>query len=242
VRYGEGLFIGYRYYDAKEMDVLFPFGYGLSYTTFGYANLRVSARTFKDVDGLSVSVDVTNTGDVIGKEIVQVYVRDHEAKLVRPPKELKGFAKVELEPGETKTLTVELDERAFAYYNPAYGQWITESGAFDILVGRSSADICLTETVRMESTQTLPCVLHRDSAFLEWMEDPRGATALQPLLEQMMAQMPSGEGSEGLGMGMMNFVKHLPLTAILRFFGGQLPAPPEQFVDDLLAQVHGTTE
>jgi beta-glucosidase len=242
VRYGEGLFIGYRYYDAKEMDVLFPFGYGLSYTTFDYANLRVSAETFKDVDGLSVSVDVTNTGDVIGKEIVQVYVRDHEAKLVRPPKELKGFAKVELEPGETKTVTVELDDRAFAYYNPAYGQWVTESGAFDILAGRSSADICLAETVHMESTQTLPCVLNQDSTFLEWMEDPRGAAVLQPLMQQMMAQMPTGEDSEGLGMEMMGFLKPLPLGVILRFFGGQLPAPPEQLVDGLLAQVHGTAE
>ena len=176
VRYGEGLFIGYRYYDAKEEDILFPFGYGLSYTTFAYANLSVSSKTFKDVDGLSISVDVTNTGDVTGKEIVQVYVHDHEAKLVRPYKELKGFAKVELAPGETKTVTIALDERAFAYYNPAYGQWITESGEFDILVGRSAADICLKETVHLESTQTLPCLLNRDSVVREWLEDPRSAT------------------------------------------------------------------
>jgi beta-glucosidase len=239
VRYGEGLFIGYRYYDAKEMDVRFPFGHGLSYTTFSYANLTVSAKAFKDVDGLSVSVDVTNIGSVTGKEIVQVYVHDREAKLVRPYKELKGFAKVELEPGDAKTVTITLDERAFAYYNPAYRRWITESGEFDILVGRSATDICLKETVRLESTQTLPCVLNRDSTLLEWLEDPRGAAVIQPLMQQTMAHMPAGmdAGSEGLGMEVTGFMRQLPLTAILGFFGGQLPAPPEQLVDGLLAQI-----
>ncbi len=239
VRYGEGLFIGFRYYDAKEMEVLFPFGYGLSYTTFAYENLKISAQSFKDVDGLSVSVDVTNSGDVAGKEIVQLYVHDHESRLVRPYKELKGFAKVQLDPGETRTVTLSLDKRAFAYYDPAYQQWITESGEFDILVGRSAADICLKATVRMESTQTLPCILNRDSTLLEWLEDPRGAAAVQPLLEQMMAQMASdaGGGSEVIGMEMMGFVQQLPLTAILGFIAGQLPAPPEQIVDGLLAQI-----
>lgn len=238
VRYGECLHIGYRYYDAKEMDVLFPFGYGLSYTTFDYANLRVSSKTFKDVDGLSVSVDVTNTGDVTGKEIVQIYVHDHRAKLARPYKELKGFAKVELKPGETKTVAITLDERAFAYYDRAYQQWITESGEFDIMVGRSAADICLTETVRMESTQTLPSVLNRDSTLREWLEDPQGAAVLQPLIQQMMAQMPAVmDVDEALGMRMMDFMQDLPLTVILGFFRGQLSAPPEQFVDGLLAQI-----
>lgn len=241
VRYGEGLFIGYRYYDAKALDVLFPFGHGLSYTTFEYSNLQVSAQSFKDVDGLSVSVDVTNAGDVAGKETVQVYVHDRESRLSRPYKELKGFAKVALEPGETKTVTVALDERAFAYYDPAYGRWITESGKFDVLVGRSAADICLQETVRMESTQTLPSILNMYSTVGEWFTDPRGAEVIQPLMAQAMEQMPSGpEGaSGGLGIEVMEFVQHMPLTSILGFFGGDLPAPPEQVVEDLLKQVRG---
>jgi beta-glucosidase len=239
VRYGEGLFIGYRYYDAKEMEVLFPFGYGLSYTTFAYDNLKFSAQSFKDVDGLIVSVDVTNTGGVSGKEIVQLYVHDHESRLVRPYKELKGFATVQLEPGETKTATISLDRRAFAYYDPAYQQWIAESGKFDILVGRSAADICLKATVQMESTQTLPCILNRDSTLLEWLEDPRGAAVIQPLLEQMMTQMASDAdgGSEAIGMEMMGFVQQLPLTAILGFTAGRMQEPPEQIVDGLLAQI-----
>src|SRR5215216_5651003 len=109
VHYGEGLFIGYRYYDAREMPVLFRFGHGLSYTTFSYGNAKASAKNFKDVDGMTVTVDVTNTGNVAGKEIVQVYVHDHESGLVRPEKELKGFAKVELQPGDTKTVSIPLD-------------------------------------------------------------------------------------------------------------------------------------
>jgi beta-glucosidase len=135
VRYGEGIFIGYRYYDAKQVPVEFPFGYGMSYTTFAYQNPQVSAKTFRDVDGLTVSVDVTNTGKLAGKEIVQVYVHDRKSRLVRPPKELKGFVKVELRPGETKTVSVDLDFRAFAYYHPGYKQWVAEDGEFDILIG-----------------------------------------------------------------------------------------------------------
>jgi beta-glucosidase len=165
VRYGEGIFIGYRYYDAKELQVLFPFGYGLSYTTFAYSNPRISAATFKDVDGLTVSVDVTNTGKVAGKEVVQIYVHDHKSSLVRPPKELKGFAKVELQPGETKTVTLALDFRAFAFYHPAYKQWIAEDGEFEILIGASAADIRCTQTVTLQSTQELPCILNRESTL-----------------------------------------------------------------------------
>ncbi len=163
VRYGEGLFIGYRYYDAKDAPVLFPFGHGLSYTTFAYADPQVSAATFKDVDGLAVAVDVTNTGNVPGQEIVQVYVHDRQSRLVRPPKELKGFAKVALQPGETQKVTIQLDRRAFAYYDPAYRQWITEDGEFDILIGASAADIRCTRTVSLQSTSALPCLLNRES-------------------------------------------------------------------------------
>jgi len=233
VRYGEGAYIGYRYYDAKGMDVLYPFGHGLSYTSYAYSNLRVSAQSFTDVDGLTVSVDVTNTGDVAGKEIVQVYVHDVAARLSRPIKELKGFAKVALQPGETRTVTIELDARAFAYYDPAYQRWVTESGAFEILVGRSAADICFTASVEMESTQVLPSILDRDSTVGEWTADPVGAQVLQPVLQQM----EQGGDSEGIGMDSSGFLADLPLASALGFFGSKLAAPPEEVVRDLLAQV-----
>ncbi len=131
---------------------------------------------------------MTNTGKVAGKEVVQVYVHDHKSRLVRPPKELKGFAKVELQPGETKTVTVSLDFRAFAYYHPAYRQWITEDGEFDILIGASSADIRCTQTVTLQSTLELPSILNRDSTLREWTADPRGMNVLAPLFQQMIDQ------------------------------------------------------
>ncbi len=240
VHYGEGMFIGYRYYDAKGLDVLYPFGYGLSYTTFDYSDLRVSARSITDTEGLTVSVEVTNTGGVAGKEIVQVYVRDVDARLTRPDKELKGFAKVALEPGATKTVTIELDAHAFTYYDPAYQQWVTESGRFEILVGRSAADLCLSASVQMTSTQVLPSILDLDSTVGEWTADPVGVQVLGPVLQKVVQQMrrETGGDSEWMGMDLSGFVADLPLTSVLGFFGGQLPAPPEEIARDLLAQVH----
>ncbi len=240
VRYGEGIFIGYRYYDAKEVPVQFPFGYGMSYTTFDYQNPKVSADSFKDMDGLTVSVDVTNTGKVAGKEVVQVYVHDHKSGLIRPPKELKGFAKVELQPGETRTVTIALDFRAFAYYHPAYKQWITEDGEFDILIGASSADIRCTQTVTMQSTLELPSLLNRESTLREWLDDPRGKSVIEPNYQQFVEPMQKafGGGQEGggaIGMDSSGFLMDMPLLDILHFHESALPMPPEDLVDGLLA-------
>ena len=243
VRYGEELFIGYRYYDARGVPVQFPFGYGLSYTTFAYSNPTVSARTFNDVDGLVVTVDVTNTGRVAGQEIVQVYVHDQQAKLMRPQKELKGFAKLSLQPGETQTVSIPLDFRAFAYYHPAYHQWITEDGDFDILIGASSADIRSTVTVTLQSTVNLPSVLHPDSTIRHWMEDPRGQRAFFDLFQELMSQPEGIFGNDGgsaeIGMDMLRFMQDLPLTAVLHFQDNGLPQSPEEIVAGLLRQVRG---
>jgi beta-glucosidase len=242
VRYGEGIFIGYRYYDAKEMPVLFPFGYGLSYTTFAYSNPRLSAEAFDDVEGVSVMVDVTNAGTVAGKEVVQVYVHDRQSKLVRPPKELKGFAKVELQPGETKTVTIPLDFRAFAYYHPSYRQWITEDGEFDILIGASAADIRCSLTATLRSTVKLPCILNRESTVREWLEDPAGRAAFEPMYQQIRAQTAAmfggGDESGGLGMDPTGFMMEMPLLNLLQFQEGSLPMPAEAIVDALLQAAH----
>jgi beta-glucosidase len=245
VRYGEGLFIGYRYYDAKEMPVLFPFGYGLSYTSFAYSNAKVSAQTFKDVDGVTVTVNVTNTGAVAGKEIVQVYVHDQQSKLVRPQKELKGFAKVELQPGETKTVAIPLDFRAFAYYHPEYKQWITEDGDFDILIAASAADIRQTLTVTLQSTVKLPCILDKESTVREWLADPRGQAVFGPAYARMEAEARKrfGGGDErygndgAIGMDIMEMFNDMPLISVLMFQKDALPMHPEDLVDGWLQQV-----
>ncbi|MBN1219868.1 MAG: glycoside hydrolase family 3 C-terminal domain-containing protein [Anaerolineae bacterium] len=246
VRYGEGLFIGYRYYDAKKMPVLFPFGYGLSYTTFAYSNAKTSAQTFKDADGVTVTVDVTNTGDVAGKEIVQVYVHDQQSTLVRPQKELKGFAKVELQPGETKTISIPLDFRAFAYYHPKYKAWITEAGEFDILIAASAADIRQILTVTLESTLKLPCILDKESTIREWLADPRGQAVFGPAYAQMEAEarkmFGGGDeryGTDGtIGMDIMEMFNEMPLVSVLMFQQHALPMHPEDMVEGFLKQVH----
>ena len=244
VQYGEGLFIGYRYYDAKGLPVLFPFGHGLSYTTFAYSYPKVSARTFRDVDGLTVTVDVTNTGRVEGKESVQVYVHDRASALVRPEKELKGFAKVALRPGETKSVAIDLDFRAFAYYHPRYAQWITEDGDFDILLASSATDIRHSVAVTLESTLRLPCILDRESTIREWMADPRGRVAFGPLYAEMVARtretLGGGDGGDGgetvIDMDIME-MGDMPLVSVLMWrHSAQFPHP-EDVVDGLLAQV-----
>jgi beta-glucosidase len=158
VRYGEGLFVGYRYYEKKKIAPLFPFGFGLSYTTFDYNNLRLSASAIGPEDTLEVQVDVTNAGERAGKEIVQLYVRDVQSRLHRPDKELKAFAKVELEPGERKTVSLSLARQALAYYDDLAQAWVAEAGEFEVLVGSSSQAIrqrtsfMLTETSRFGGT------------------------------------------------------------------------------------------
>ena len=247
VHYGEGLFIGYRYYDAKEVPVLFPFGHGLSYTTFSYSNAKVSARNFKDVHGLTVTVDVTNTGKVAGREIVQLYVHDHESGLVRPEKELKGFAKVELLPGETRSVSIQLDFRAFAYYHPEYKQWITEDGDFEILLAASATDIRESLAVTLESTLRLPCILDKESTIREWMADPRGRAVFGAFYAQIEAQSRKmfGGGDErygnesAIGMDIMDMMNDMPLVSVLMFQQNALTMPPEEMVEGLLMQAHG---
>ncbi len=156
VRYGEGLFVGYRYYDKKKIAPMFPFGYGLSYTTFEYTGLSVSKAEITDSETLAVTVTVRNSGARAGKEIVQLYVRDVESRLVRPVKELKAFAKVELAPGEEKAVQMTLEPRDFAYYDSEQQRWYIESGTFEVLVGSSSAYIELQTTVLMHSASDIP--------------------------------------------------------------------------------------
>jgi beta-glucosidase len=246
VRYGEGLFIGYRYYDAKGVPVQYPFGYGLSYTTFAYSNPKISAKSFKDVDGLTITVDITNTGTVAGKETVQVYVHDQKSGLVRPPKELKGFVKVELQPGETKSVSVSLDFRSFAFYHPEHRRWITEDGEFDILIGASATDIRCCETVMLQSTVDLPCLLDKESTMREWMADRRGKVVLGPLYAQIETQMRQmfggseryGDKESGVGMDVMDMMNDMPPVSVLMFQQGALTMPAEEIVDGLLMQVH----
>ncbi len=146
VAYKEGLFSGYRHYDRAGVKPLFPFGYGLSYTRFQYRNLKVK----KDRGGIfNVQVEVTNSGKMAGHDTIQCYVKDVKASLTRPVKELKGFVKIFLKPGETKTAAIELNRESFMFYKPKAKKWILEPGQFEILIGVSSQDIRLKKTIKV---------------------------------------------------------------------------------------------
>ena len=144
VQYREGLYVGYRYYQTAGVPVAFPFGYGLSYTSFAYSNLQAASN--------GVTLTVTNTGKRAGAEIVQLYVAKPEAEVFRPAQELKGFAKVQLQPGESKTVTIPLDDKAFRYWNTKTDSWEVEGGSYELRVGASSADIRLTAVVEVAGT------------------------------------------------------------------------------------------
>jgi beta-glucosidase len=180
VRYGEGPFIGYRGYDKAHQDVAFPFGFGLSYTSFAMSDLNVATRG-SAADGnltATVTVTVTNTGTVDGAQVAQVYVQDVDTTVTRPVRELKGFAKVTLAAGKAQTVSVELDQRAFSFWSVQHRRWVVEAGDFTIGVGAHSRDLPLTETITVDAPP-LAGPLTRDSTLHEWMNDPVGRQLLQ---------------------------------------------------------------
>jgi beta-glucosidase len=170
--------VGYRYYDKKELAPLFPFGHGLSYTNFAYANLKLSAEKITAADTVTVSVDVTNTGSVAGKEVVQLYVRDVKAIVARPEKELKAFKKIALAPGETQTVSFLLDREAFWYFNIVKNAWTVEPGDFEILVGASSRDIRLSAMLTMLPPARPGVRLHTGLTFKTLLDDPAGKSII----------------------------------------------------------------
>ena len=152
VHYAEGLLVGYRWFDAKQIEPLFPFGYGLSYTKFDYSGLRLVAGSDPKGPVVTAEFEITNTGDRAGAEVAQLYVHQEKPSLPRPPKELKGFRKVTLNPGEKKTVSIALDRRAFAFYDPARAGWAAEADDFRLEVGSSSRDIRLQGALHLGET------------------------------------------------------------------------------------------
>ena len=170
--YGEGIYVGYRYYEKRSLKPRYAFGHGLSYTSFAYSDIKVSAERCRLGDGLRVSLRIRNTGTMAGAEVVQLYIHDGHSRLPRPVKELKGFEKVFLEPGEEREVSFTLAERDFQYYDTLYGGWIADSGEFGILVGSSSDDIRLEASVYIESPQEYVPLYRNDTHFSEIMGNP----------------------------------------------------------------------
>ena len=222
VNYAEGIYIGYRYYDKKEMKVQFPFGHGLSYTTFEYSDLKLSSKNILDTDKLEVSVKVTNTGKVSGKEIVQLYVSEltgtHED---RPVKELKAFTKVQLNPKESKVVTMTLDKRSFAFWNTEIGDWYAPTGEYLISAGASCTDIRLTAKVNVTSTAKGVFKINENTVLEEMLEHPVAAKCAEPLVKSFMDEM-LGDRSESEKESvsdemMLAMLRSMPLRALRSF-------------------------
>jgi beta-glucosidase len=218
VKYAEGIYVGYRYYDKKELPVRFPFGHGLSYTTFTYSNLSVDKKTFKAGETLTVTVDVTNTGNVAGKEVVQLYVSD-KATPNRPMKELKGFAKVSLKKGQTKTVNFVLDSRAFAYYNTDIGDWYVTGGTYEILIGKSSQDIVLAKTVKITQPNTLPWKIDKCTTAGDLLADSRTQAVFSEELQKLVAESALAVAAGVTPEAAMNILRDMPLHSGRSFCG-----------------------
>ena len=235
VCYQEGVFIGYRYYDKKKMDVLFPFGYGLSYTDFTYSNMKVTVNgknaadvdVIKETDEIVVSADITNTGNCDGAEIVQLYIKNPVVYEIRPEKELRDFAKVFLKAGETKTVTFTLNARAFSYYETRIHDWYAESGDYEILLASSSRDIRLQYTVSITGSKKIPFV----ADYITTCEDvelfAKDGSALDEMLRRSgFAEATDHDGDDSMGSGTADMMKAMftgtPLHSILSFSSEEL--------------------
>ena len=220
VTYAEGIFVGYRYYDKKELPVNFPFGHGLSYTSFAYSNLSVDKEKLTDRETVTVSVDVSNMGTVAGKAAVQLYVRDVKSTVRRPLRELRDFAKVALQPCETKTVTFTLDKRAFAYYESKVQDFFVESGEFSIEIGESCRDIRLAKPVQVEGTTLMSFTIDANTTIDQLMKHPKGAAFIRQMMGK--SHRPSdAEQAEAMGEGsekiMQQMMFDMPLGSLVSY-------------------------
>ena len=213
VDYGEGVFVGYRYHDTFRKQVTYPFGYGLSYATFDVHDATVAKTGPRTAE---VTVTVTNTSDVAGAETVQVYVAPSKAKVARPVHELKGFAKVALEPGESKNVTIALDDRAFAYWSERFDDWHVEGGTYTVEVGVSSRDIISRLDVEIDDDGKI-MNLDEWSTFGEWLDDPIGAPILQHVLDDMGKE--AGRPIIPDSALMVMFLRSMPLRSLSVILG-----------------------
>lgn len=239
VDYREGLFVGYRYYDAVDSQPLFPFGFGLSYTTFEYGELTLDRTSINDGDTLTASVKVRNSGRRAGKEIVQLYVHDDEASVIRPSKELKGFEKVALDPGESTTVRFRLDRRAFAFWEVATQSWRVEAGSFTILAGASSRDIRLEAHVEVRAEAPVRHDYDWNATLADFYDHPVVGELTRQWRSAFLSRLAGssdgksdGEGNDdNIGRMMRAMVDEFPLRTLVRMSGTLGPDSLELFLD-----------
>jgi beta-glucosidase len=239
VEYREGLFVGYRYYDRKKMEVRFPFGYGLSYTQFSYEGIRVSAPSIRDTETLSVTVSVRNTGKLRGKEIVQLYVEAPRTGIIRPDRELKGFEKIDLEPGQSGTVQFTLDKRSFAYWEADGQYWRVPGGIYTIAVGPHSRSLPLKAVVTLKSMDTRKIPYTINTILGEALQHPLCRELIFPALEAIQ-QKAAGDDQDlrkaGITLEVMRkLIENVPLRGLISASGGALT---EEKLTELLAAMN----
>ena len=227
VRYGEGVFVGYRYYTSTGRAVRYPFGHGLGYTTFDYDGLEVRPT---GADTALVRVTVRNTGAVAGAEVVQLYVAPASSAVRRPSRELAGFVKVHLEPGESATVELALDRRVFAFWDVTGDRWWVQPGAYEVQLGRSADDIIDARAVQLDGDVDRPKPLSLDATVGDWFGHPVVGPAL-------MQAMMSGASAEQLAAAeenanMLKMVESMPMGQFARFPGVEIP---DAALDQLIA-------
>ena len=218
--YAEGIYIGYRYYEKKRMPVLFPFGHGLSYTEFEYNDMKIDKDSITEDETAIVSVEVWNVGRYPGKEVVQLYVSDDVSKVNRPLKELKGFKKIFLNPGEKAVVTFTLDKRSFAYYNDVLHDFHVESGDFTVMIGSSSNDIRQTEKIHVESQVEVPIDINLFTPVEDILGTKKGKEVLGPVIDEALKGQGEGAGDvmgEGADVMMRNMVMEMPIGSLANF-------------------------
>ena len=225
------------------MNVLFPFGHGLSYTSFSYGNLKADKGHIKESETVQVTVEVTNTGNRPGKEVVQLYVSPKNSRMIRPVRELKAFEKMELQPGETKTAVFPLDARAFACWNTDIHDWFVETGSYELQIGKSAEQIILSKEIQVESEKSLPRTFTLNSTLGEIMADPKGQAVLSQAMGGMMAgtqaeqmaDQAQGDGSAINDEMMAATMEGMPLRQMLSFIPGMKKESLEQLISALNA-------
>ena len=233
--YGEGIFVGYRYFDKKMIAPLFPFGHGLSYTTFSYGVIKTDKNEYNDDETVTVTISVTNSGGVAGKEIVQIYVQPVQTKrmIIRPVKELKAFCKVKLEPGETKELTFTLGFRSFAWYDADIQNWRVESGRYKLLAASSCADVRSETEIKIVSKYVEKKTITRDTLMSDVWAVPQGRVFLSGVLKNVMSNEKKADkhGDEDAYL-----ILAMPIKVLC-----QLGIEMEQ-IDNLIAAMNASTE
>ncbi|HHV10800.1 MAG TPA: glycosyl hydrolase [Clostridiales bacterium] len=222
VLYREGVLVGYRYYETMKKPVLFPFGYGLSYTKFSYSDLTLDKDEMDDTEAVAVKVTVTNTGKFEGKEVIQLYVSGKTQGIIRPERELRAFDKINLAPGESKEVVFKLDKRAFAYWNTTFHEWHVSTGDYQIQIGASASDILLEKRIHVRSTSRKRPRFSVHTPMGQMMGYPEAAAIIQDCFKTLFGGNEAeadGQKKEGAMTPdvMSSFMDEIPLRSLLSF-------------------------